>query len=607
MRNSTFKAGTPHPRVGARYAQIRQRREHSGLARDLRRALEPEGGLDVVNVTTQPRYVRRCRLAGEHCPNTRNDQGTTMNGAPGDRPKRTDTNEQFEYDLLLRPHNDDPPELNSEAPVGPPREPGVAPQRGGLEPDWDRPEGVDFTEVEYEYAPKMGAARVIGVVCGIAAMAFASLWLVTHATDRSPFRTWAWSTPDLSGFSAPKIPEKLKQLPDGLKRVPEETKRLIARATEAVAPAQPPVVTPEPTRSEPATPTPPTPEPPTPTRSAPPPVIGTPAPATLPVPPARPAPAAPPAAPPVTSVASAPAATPRAPAAASPVTQAPSSVARSSPPVRAAVPPPTPRATQRPSPPSPRVTAAAPSPRPAPAPRVTQAQPVQSRASAPATSAPSRPAVAAPQARTVEGVEVSANPTPTQRAAVAAAAAASTPPPAAARVAVEEATRTPSAPPDPPAAVPPPAVASAASAGSAVAAPRPEAPPAVEPRLAAATTTSSTPSRSPLIEADTAIRDVLGRYRTAFNVLDARAASDVWPTLDQRTLNRAFDQLAEQNVSFDKCAIDVNGVLAQARCTGNIRFVPKIGSRSAQVEPRRWDFTLRKAYGGWVIHEVRAR
>ena len=113
--------------------------------------------------------------------------------------------------------------------------------------------------------------------------------------------------------------------------------------------------------------------------------------------------------------------------------------------------------------------------------------------------------------------------------------------------------------------------------------------------------------RSPLIEADSAIRNVLGRYRTAFNVLDARAASDVWPTLDQRTLNRAFDQLAEQSVSFDECAIDVKGVLAEARCTGTIRFVPKSGGRLAQVEPRRWDFTLRKAYTGWVIYEVKDR
>ena len=121
------------------------------------------------------------------------------------------------------------------------------------------------------------------------------------------------------------------------------------------------------------------------------------------------------------------------------------------------------------------------------------------------------------------------------------------------------------------------------------------------------TAPSAAPLRSPTIEADNAIRDVLGRYRTAFNVLDARAASDVWPTLDQRTLNRAFAQLSEQKVSFDKCAIDVNGVLAQARCTGTIRFVPKIGSRTAQVEPRRWDFSLRKAYSGWVIHEVKAR
>ena len=107
---------------------------------------------------------------------------------------------------------------------------------------------------------------------------------------------------------------------------------------------------------------------------------------------------------------------------------------------------------------------------------------------------------------------------------------------------------------------------------------------------------------------NTAIRDVLGRYRSAFNTLDARAAHQVWPTVNQRTLDRAFGQLQQQNVSFDRCTIAVKGVIAEANCNGTTRFVPRVGSRSEQIESRQWNFSLRKAYsGGWVIQEVEAR
>jgi hypothetical protein len=105
-----------------------------------------------------------------------------------------------------------------------------------------------------------------------------------------------------------------------------------------------------------------------------------------------------------------------------------------------------------------------------------------------------------------------------------------------------------------------------------------------------------------------AIRDVLGRYRSAFNALDAKAAQQVWPTVNPRTLDRAFGQLQEQNVSFEKCTIEVKALIAAASCNGTTRFVPKVGSRSAQAGPRQWNFVLRKASsGGWQIQEVQAR
>jgi hypothetical protein len=105
-----------------------------------------------------------------------------------------------------------------------------------------------------------------------------------------------------------------------------------------------------------------------------------------------------------------------------------------------------------------------------------------------------------------------------------------------------------------------------------------------------------------------AIRDVLGRYRSAFNALDASAAQRVWPTVNQRTLDRAFGQLQEQSLSFDTCSIAVKGPLAEAVCSGTTRFVPAVGNRAAQTQQRKWSFSLRKGTGGgWLIQNVDAR
>ena len=208
-----------------------------------------------------------------------------------------------------------------------------------------------------------------------------------------------------------------------------------------------------------------------------------------------------------------------------------------------------------------------PTPRPAPA------TPVPAPATpAPATSAPS--AETAPSPPRVTAAE--AVPLPSTAVEDRALAPPPTPPPAA--------VVTP-----PPAAAPTPAPSAAA----------PSAP-------AAAPTTAS---RTPAADGDSgAIRDVLGRYRSAFNTLDAKAAQQVWPSVNERTLDRAFGQLEQQNVSFDTCIIYVKGVLAEANCRGTTRFVTRVGNRSTQVESREWSFSLRKANsGGWLIQEVQTR
>jgi hypothetical protein len=104
-----------------------------------------------------------------------------------------------------------------------------------------------------------------------------------------------------------------------------------------------------------------------------------------------------------------------------------------------------------------------------------------------------------------------------------------------------------------------------------------------------------------------AIEDVLGQYRNAFNSLDAGAAVAVWPTVNEKTLARAFADLDAQDMSFESCNIEVDAIRAEAACYGTARYVGKVGSRTPKAEARRWRFILRRAGDGWLIDRIDAR
>jgi hypothetical protein len=108
--------------------------------------------------------------------------------------------------------------------------------------------------------------------------------------------------------------------------------------------------------------------------------------------------------------------------------------------------------------------------------------------------------------------------------------------------------------------------------------------------------------------ADTAaIELVLGRYRSAFSALDVGAARAVWPTVNERALDRAFDRLETQELSFNRCSIGVAGARAEADCSGTVRYVPKVGSKDPRIDSRAWKFGLRKVSNEWAIETVEAR
>lgn len=102
------------------------------------------------------------------------------------------------------------------------------------------------------------------------------------------------------------------------------------------------------------------------------------------------------------------------------------------------------------------------------------------------------------------------------------------------------------------------------------------------------------------------IRALLSRYETAYNRLDAKAASSVWPGVNQAALGRAFDGLLSQRVSLGLCDITVIGDIAGANCAGKARWEPKVGG-GLQTADRYWKFNLRKTDDGWKIQEILVR
>lgn len=185
----------------------------------------------------------------------------------------------------------------------------------------------------------------------------------------------------------------------------------------------------------------------------------------------------------------------------------------------------------------------------------------------------------------------------------------STPPPSAPPTVTASPPATASAPRNaaPPAAVPSPSGASVPP--TAALAPTPAPAPARSAATPAAPPAASPPAASAVIENNqTGIENTLARYQKAFSALNASAAREVWPTVNERSLSRAFDRLEQQDVSFDRCQIELtNNDRAEATCNGTARYVPRVGSRTPRVDQRQWRFNLVKVKDQWLIGAVDAR
>jgi hypothetical protein len=127
-----------------------------------------------------------------------------------------------------------------------------------------------------------------------------------------------------------------------------------------------------------------------------------------------------------------------------------------------------------------------------------------------------------------------------------------------------------------------------------------------ESAVAAPISTPMPPRPEAVVDDNLLVKQVLQRYRTAYEGLDAQSAHAIWPAVNQAALARAFDGLESQSLTFDACDVRVRGELATAMCEGSARYVPKIGNREPRIEPRVWNFSLRKAGADWQIESARA-
>jgi hypothetical protein len=102
------------------------------------------------------------------------------------------------------------------------------------------------------------------------------------------------------------------------------------------------------------------------------------------------------------------------------------------------------------------------------------------------------------------------------------------------------------------------------------------------------------------------VRELLQRYRSAYQELSAAHARAIWPAVNEPALQRAFEGLESQTLTFNACDVQLRGVsTATATCRGTAEYVPKVGSREPHVEPRVWNFTLQKTGEMWQIQTAR--
>jgi hypothetical protein len=116
----------------------------------------------------------------------------------------------------------------------------------------------------------------------------------------------------------------------------------------------------------------------------------------------------------------------------------------------------------------------------------------------------------------------------------------------------------------------------------------------------AATRVAASSTSSGAAQSLTQLAVVLRGYADALRAADVLATRQLWPNVDERTLEDTFSSQPARHISLDACDINVQGTAATASCHGN--------ATSARTEPsleaRVWRFDLRRAGETWKIENA---
>jgi hypothetical protein len=123
-----------------------------------------------------------------------------------------------------------------------------------------------------------------------------------------------------------------------------------------------------------------------------------------------------------------------------------------------------------------------------------------------------------------------------------------------------------------------------------------------------AVTESRTSVAAPDIQKQTQIvLEVLNRYTRSFETMDVRATKAVYPSVDDRALEKAYRALDGQQVRLSNCGVSFDGPDANARCRGSATYRQKVGSRTVHLRDVEWMFSLSRDDAGWQIVNANAR
>jgi len=103
-----------------------------------------------------------------------------------------------------------------------------------------------------------------------------------------------------------------------------------------------------------------------------------------------------------------------------------------------------------------------------------------------------------------------------------------------------------------------------------------------------------------------ALRNLLAQFQAAYERLDVGAAKDLWPSVDERALSKAFGDLESQTIGLNNCRIQVATATALARCSGPATYVGRLGKK-IQSRELNWTFSFDKVSSGWQIRSVETR